>query len=95
MRNSIFTKAAISAAGILAVLALWQALAAKYPPLILPSPVETLEALVELWQSGRLWANSLITFQRTLAGFGLAFLAGIAVALTLHAFSFAAGCCSL
>lgn len=88
MRNSIFTKAAISAAGILAVLALWQALAAKYPPLILPSPVETLEALVELWQSGRLWANSLITFQRTLAGFGLAFLAGIAVALTLHAFSF-------
>ena len=85
MRNSIFTKAAISAAGILAVLALWQALAAKYPPLILPSPVETLEALVELWQSGGFGQQP----DHVSAHFGrirLAFLAEIAVALTCMPF---------
>ena len=79
--NSVYKDTLISAAGIVVVLVFWHVLATEYPPLILPSPVETLTALKSLWQSGQVWPNCLITLQRALTGFGLAFFAGFLLAL--------------
>lgn len=88
MKPSIFSRTAAGAAGILVVLVVWHIMADRYPALILPSPIETLAALRGLWQAGLLWPNCLITLQRSLAGFGLAFAAGFVLALAAKANGF-------
>lgn len=56
------------------------------PPQILPAPPLVWDALVDLWQSGDLVANTLISLQRVLLGFAagamLGFLLGIAMGLS-------------
>lgn len=71
-------------AGLLAVLIFWGVLAQNYHPLILPSPQDTLTALVNLHESGTLWLNIGITLKRTVLGYFLALLGGFFLALMLR-----------
>jgi len=84
-KNDLLRKGLISATGILVVLIFWSALSTKYHSLILPSPQETREALRELWQSGQLWTNTVITLRRTVVGYACALMLGLVTALLLTA----------
>lgn len=86
--NHVLKKALISTTGILVVLILWNILAKKYHPLILPSPKETLGALKHLVESGQVWTNTIITFRRTAAGYAAALVFGLLTALLLKASHF-------
>lgn len=77
-------KILIGTAGLLVVLILWGVLSRKYPPLVLPSPGETFQALRVLWNSGRLGQSTLITLKRTAAGYSLAVITGLLFALLLR-----------
>lgn len=73
----------ISTAGILVVLISWAFLSKNIHPLILPSPIETFDAIKELWGSGELLSNTIITFKRTLIGYFLAMSIGLSFAVML------------
>ena len=81
-------KGFISTTGLLVVLILWNSLSKSYHSLILPSPQETFGALEQLWQSGQLGTNTLITFRRTMVGYVAALACGLAAALLLKARGF-------
>jgi NitT/TauT family transport system permease protein len=66
-------------AGVLALLALWEAGHLAYGDFVLPSPVDSLMALVGLGRSGRLWPAVLATTRDAFSGFLLASLAGLAL----------------
>lgn len=58
------------------LLAIWEGAARLYPAVILPSPIETIRALMILIDGGHLWQTLALSFLRLAAGFGLAFAAG-------------------
>lgn len=68
------------ALGLALLLVLWELASRRLHPLILPSPKETWRALEGLWRDGSLTANLALTLGRTVGGFGLALLAGCALA---------------
>lgn len=74
----------LSTTGFLVVLIIWLYFSGKFNPLILPSPAATFGALQEIYVSGKLFTNLLITIRRTLIGYALAFLMGIVTALILN-----------
>ena len=80
-KGNNLTRRILSTTGIIVVLIFWHKLSQNYHPLILPSPQETFQALQKLWQSGSLWASTLITFRRTLLGYSAALVAGMFTAL--------------
>lgn len=82
MRTSISGKK-LGTTSLLVVLILWGLLSTKYHPLLLPSPLETLKALINMSRTGVLWVNILITLRRTVYGYGLALLVGGSLALVL------------
>lgn len=66
-------------ASLILGIALWEALAAHYGPLILPTPFEAAATLLQLARSEAvdgLWPQLLITARRAFSGFALAVLAG-------------------
>lgn len=63
--------------GVLLLLLGWQLLSMHYNQVLVPSPAETLQALVSLVESGELAENLLITFHRQLAGLA----AGISIGM--------------
>jgi len=67
-------------ASLLMMLALWEALAAVYGPLVLPTPLQTAATLLQ-WMTagGALWPTLLITARRAFTGLALAMLAGSAL----------------
>ncbi len=69
--------------GVGLLLALWSALAAIYPPILVPSPLAVLGALMDLAREGTLWRELLLTVWRLLAAFGLG--AGLGIGLGLLA----------
>ncbi len=69
--------------GVLVVLLFWQLMSKRFNPLVLPSPLETIEALFTIALSGELGSNILITLKRTLVGYGLAIIAGFIMAVLL------------
>src|SRR6056297_2175120 len=73
--------------GFLVVLLIWIYYARQINPLILPSPVETFNALIKIYRSGNLYHNLIITIQRTLIGYGLALFIGSILALLLNKFN--------
>lgn len=81
--NDVLQKGFISTTGLLVVLILWSVLSRNYHSLILPSPRETFRALQQLWQSGQLWTNTIITFRRTMVGYAAALACGLLAALLL------------
>lgn len=73
----------ISATAFFVVLIFWSFMARRFHPFILPSPVETFNAILDLWRSGELEKNVSITFRRTVSGYILAVFMGIIFALLL------------
>ncbi len=66
-------------ASLLLGVALWEALAAHYGPLVLPTPLETARTLLDLSRlegSEGLWAQLIITARRAFSGLALALLLG-------------------
>ena len=78
----------IGTAGLLVVLIFWSIISRRFHPFILPSPVETFIAIKELWISGRLQSNMLITIRRTVIAYSLAIVSGFLFALLLKSSSF-------
>lgn len=61
----------------------WTVGAKLTDPLLLPSPVATCQALIELARSGELWQELAISIQRVLSGVAIGALVGIPFGLTL------------
>ena len=62
-------------ASLLLGMALWEALAAWYGPLVLPTPLETAQMLLQLMQghgAEALWPQLAVTARRAFAGLSLA-----------------------
>lgn len=62
---------------ILVLLAGWAAAASRLPPMVLPSPLDTLQAVVSLIVDGELVAQLALTLARAVAGAGVAVVAGV------------------
>jgi NitT/TauT family transport system permease protein len=60
----------------LVILAIWEVVARVYPAVILPSPLETLQALLHIAGNGHLWEPLSLSFVRLAIGFGIAFVIG-------------------
>lgn len=71
------------ATGLLVVLFIWKIASAQVHPFILPSPADTYLALTELFKSGELVSNMIITIRRTLIGYGLSIVFGVLLAVIL------------
>ncbi|MDO4904921.1 MAG: ABC transporter permease subunit [Lautropia sp.] len=72
-------------ASLLLGLALWEALAAHYGPLVLPTPLETAQTLLTLAgdeSTHGLWEQLAITARRAFGGLALALLAGSTLGVT-------------
>ncbi len=78
----------IGAAGILVVLLFWAILSRNFHPLILPSPLESIEAIKGLWGSGELINHLYITLKRTFIGFSMAIVMGFILALLFKSSEF-------
>lgn len=76
-------KTIISTTGLLVVLLFWHLMAMRFNPLIFPSPLETYHALRDLYLSGELYNDTLVTVQRTLSGYGAAIIGGLLLAVIL------------
>ncbi len=64
-------------ASLLLLVALWEALAAAYGPLVLPTPMQTAQMLAQwMAQGGELWPALAVTARRAFIGLTLAVLAG-------------------
>jgi len=64
-------------ASLLLLVALWEALAAAYGPLVLPTPMQTAHMLAQwMAQGGELWPALAVTARRAFIGLALAVLAG-------------------
>lgn len=63
--------------GVLLILLCWQVLSMRYHKVLIPSPLDTLHALVFLYESGELKANLMISFYRWVWGLFL----GVAIGL--------------
>lgn len=61
----------------LGVVGIWAAAATRHPEVILPSPSETLRALVDLAARGTLWAELARTLGRALSGVLVALVVGL------------------
>lgn len=66
----------------LVLLALWEGVARLYPTVILPSPLETLQALLRIAGTGHLWQPLSLSFLRLAVGFGLAFAIGTGLGIS-------------
>lgn len=67
-------------ASLLLMVALWEALAAVYGPLVLPTPLETAHTLAQwMGQGGELWGALAVTARRAFIGLALAVAAGSAL----------------
>ncbi len=78
----------IGAAGIMVVLLFWTLLSRSFHTLILPSPLESIEAIKGLWSSGELTKNLLITLTRTFVGFSMAIIIGSVLAILFKSSEF-------
>jgi len=73
-------------ASILGGLLVWQLLSLTIAPLFLPSPLMTLEGLIELWQDGTLMVSVVASSARIAAGWSLGVLVGIPLGILMGCF---------
>jgi NitT/TauT family transport system permease protein len=71
----------LSLLGLATLVAGWSVLAGMYPPILVPSPLEVLQALLQLARQGALWREISLTIVRLVAAFGLGAFLGIALGL--------------
>ncbi|HKL13913.1 MAG TPA: ABC transporter permease [Halanaerobiales bacterium] len=74
----------LSTTGFLVVLLIWIYYSRQMNPLILPSPIQTCKAFMDIYQSGDLFSNLYITIRRTFIGYGAALIIGFLIALILN-----------
>jgi len=87
MKSFIIKKAKkilLSTTGFLVVFLIWSYYSQQFNPLILPSPIDTFDSFIDIYKSGDLFVNILITVKRTIIGYGLAFGVGFILALILN-----------
>ncbi|MDZ7671732.1 MAG: ABC transporter permease [Halanaerobiales bacterium] len=90
MKSSIikrFKKILISTTGFLVVFLIWSYYSKQFNPLILPSPVDTFNSFIDIYKNGNLFNNLIITVERTIIGYGLAFVVGFLLALVLNKYN--------
>ncbi|OIJ19048.1 hypothetical protein BKP45_14430 [Anaerobacillus alkalidiazotrophicus] len=77
MKGSIFQNDKwLTVAAIVFIVCVWWIASSFYPPIILPSPADTLKKFYELLIAGKLVNELLITIQRVLLAFTISFLIG-------------------
>lgn len=81
-----FKEILLSTTGFIVVLLIWIYYSKQMNPLILPTPLDTCKAFLDIYKSGNLFDNLFITIQRTILGFGLALVIGFVIALILNNF---------
>jgi len=69
-------------------IAIWEVLSWRFPPLFLPSPQLTLQAVGELWADGTLLQSIGASLARIMAGWGLGLVVGIPLGIVMGYFSF-------
>jgi NitT/TauT family transport system permease protein len=62
---------------------IWQLLSLRFPPLFLPSPKLTLQAVGELWDDGTLLQSIGASLARIMAGWSLGLIIGIPVGVVM------------
>jgi ABC-type nitrate/sulfonate/bicarbonate transport system permease component len=62
---------------------IWQLLSLRFPPLFLPSPMLTLQAVGELWDDGTLLQSIGASLARIMAGWSLGLIIGIPVGVVM------------
>ena len=80
------TNFAFTSGSILGGLLVWQLLSVNIAPLFLPSPLMTLNGLVELWEDGTLTVSVLASSARIAAGWTLGVLVGIPLGILMGCF---------
>lgn len=60
---------------------LWYALSTQYPSILIPSPIETFQALVHLVENGELVKQFVLSMSRMLSGFTIGMFIGISIGL--------------
>lgn len=83
MKNSIWLSKGLPLLSLLFLLISWQGIASFYNPVLVPSPLETMQALWQLGLSGKLWGHAQSTIFRGLAGFFIAAVIGIPLGLLM------------
>lgn len=63
------------------LIVLWSALSFKYPSILIPSPLETFQALFHLFESGELAKQFLLSMSRMVTGFSIGMCIGISTGL--------------
>lgn len=69
------------------LLVLWYALSTQYPSILVPSPVETFQALVLLIENGDLAKQLLLSITRMICGFTIGMCIGVSVGLCAGRYS--------
>jgi len=82
-----FKKILLSTTGFLVVFLIWSYYSRQINPLILPSPLDTFNSFIEIYKNGNLFNNLIITVERTIIGYGLAFAVGFLLALILNKYN--------
>jgi ABC-type nitrate/sulfonate/bicarbonate transport system permease component len=75
-------------ASVGAGLLVWEVLSLRFPPLFLPSPLLTFQAVGELWEDGTLVQSIGASLARIMAGWSLGLIVGIPVGIVMGYFSF-------
>lgn len=70
----------------LLILGIWELGAMQYDEYFLPSPVETLESLLELIRTGTLWEDIRASLARSVRGWGLGILTAVPLGLLIGHF---------
>lgn len=83
MKNSTWLSKGMPLLSLLFLLTAWQLIANLYQPVIVPSPIETAQALLALLNSGQLWEYARTTILRGLMGFSLSVLIGTPLGLLM------------
>jgi ABC-type nitrate/sulfonate/bicarbonate transport system permease component len=86
----LHTKLARVLTGIVSVglgIAIWEVLSWRFPPLFLPSPQLTLQAVGELWSDGTLLQSIGASLARIMAGWGLGLVVGIPLGIVMGYFT--------
>ena len=76
---------AVWALSVLSIFALWTAIAALFPPALLPGPLVVLGRLAELIVTGDFWAHLSATIRRVAVGFVLSFVVAVAAGTLMGA----------
>lgn len=76
----------LSTTGFIVVLLIWIYYSRQMNPLILPSPIDTFKAFIDIYKSGNLFTNLAITIRRTFIGYGSSLIFGFILAIILNKF---------